>query len=92
MAVLAVLVPPLMLGLLLALGRYEELLLPEQHADRPHRPPHRPSPSRQGPPRPRHRFPSARPGHFGCQVIARRHPVEERRCLDDETEISHQTG
>ncbi|MFG2373063.1 hypothetical protein ACGFY9_16475 [Streptomyces sp. NPDC048504] len=35
MAVLAVLVPPLMLGLVLALGRYEELLLPEPEAARP---------------------------------------------------------
>ncbi|MGW7238054.1 hypothetical protein [Streptomyces sp. NPDC054804] len=35
MAVLAVLIPPLMLGLMLALGRYEELLLPKQDADRP---------------------------------------------------------
>jgi hypothetical protein len=36
MAVLAVLIiPPLMLGLVLALGRYEELLLPQQAADQP---------------------------------------------------------
>jgi hypothetical protein len=35
MAVLAVLIPPLMLGLVLALGRYEELLLPEPDTDRP---------------------------------------------------------
>ncbi|MEV6500812.1 MULTISPECIES: hypothetical protein [Streptomyces] len=35
MAVLAVLLPPLMLGLVLALGRYEELLLPEQDTGRP---------------------------------------------------------
>ncbi|MEU2618526.1 hypothetical protein ABZ642_10185 [Streptomyces sp. NPDC007157] len=38
MAVLAVLIPPLMLGLMLALGRYEELLLPKQDADRPSSP------------------------------------------------------
>jgi len=35
MAVLAVLIPPFMLGLLLALGRYEELLLPEKDSERP---------------------------------------------------------
>ncbi|MFD4878638.1 hypothetical protein ACFWOB_35495 [Streptomyces sp. NPDC058420] len=35
MAVLAVLLPPLMLGLVLALDRYEELLLPEQNPLRP---------------------------------------------------------
>ncbi|WP_406460356.1 hypothetical protein OH768_36990 [Streptomyces sp. NBC_01622] len=42
MAVLAVLIPPLMLGLVLALGRYEELLLPEQDTGR--RPGHRAPP------------------------------------------------
>jgi hypothetical protein len=35
MAVLAVLIPPLMLALVLALGKYEELLLPEKATDRP---------------------------------------------------------
>ncbi|MFE9768833.1 hypothetical protein ACFYPC_30680 [Streptomyces sp. NPDC005808] len=35
MAMLAVLIPPLMLGLVLALGRYEELLLAEQDTDLP---------------------------------------------------------
>ncbi|MFG3023586.1 hypothetical protein ACGFZQ_34450 [Streptomyces sp. NPDC048254] len=35
MAVLAVLIPPFMLGLLLVLGRYEELLLPEKGTERP---------------------------------------------------------
>lgn len=34
MAVLAVLIPLLMLGVVLALGRYEELLLPEEKTDR----------------------------------------------------------
>ncbi|MEV2215540.1 hypothetical protein AB0H86_29610 [Streptomyces sp. NPDC050997] len=34
MAVLAVMIPLLMLGVLLALGRYEELLLPGDEADR----------------------------------------------------------
>jgi hypothetical protein len=34
MAVLAVIIPLLMLGVVLALGRYEELLLPEEDADR----------------------------------------------------------
>ncbi|MFE4823879.1 hypothetical protein ACFRFU_47525 [Streptomyces sp. NPDC056704] len=34
MAVLAVLIPPFMLGLVLALGRYEELLLLEKDTDR----------------------------------------------------------
>jgi hypothetical protein len=34
MAKLPVFIPILMLGLVLALGRYEELLLPEQRADR----------------------------------------------------------
>ncbi|MEU6254637.1 hypothetical protein [Streptomyces sp. NPDC047043] len=33
MAVLAVLIPLLMLGVVLALGRYEELLLPAKKAD-----------------------------------------------------------
>jgi hypothetical protein len=92
MAVLAVLVPPLMLGLLLALGRYEELLLPERTTDRPAPAvaPNEPVPA--GTPPSRDRFPSARSGHFGCQVVARRHPVEERRCLDDATETAHRTG
>ncbi|MEV0473096.1 hypothetical protein [Streptomyces prunicolor] len=35
MAVLAVLIPPLMLGWVLALGKYEELLLAEQDPARP---------------------------------------------------------
>ncbi|MFE0107036.1 hypothetical protein [Streptomyces sp. NPDC059009] len=36
MAVLAVLIPFVMLGVVLALGRYEELLLPPaKHADEP---------------------------------------------------------
>ncbi|WP_265582681.1 hypothetical protein [Streptomyces ferrugineus] len=35
MALLAVLLPLLMLGVVLALGRYEELLLPEKDEDRP---------------------------------------------------------
>ncbi|MET7573266.1 hypothetical protein ABZT04_32945 [Streptomyces sp. NPDC005492] len=35
MALFAVLIPPLMLGLMLALGRYEELLLPRQDTDLP---------------------------------------------------------
>ncbi|MBK6014076.1 hypothetical protein [Streptomyces sp. MBT53] len=35
MAVLAVLIPPFMLGLLLALGRYEELVLPDKSTERP---------------------------------------------------------
>jgi hypothetical protein len=34
MAVLAVIIPLLMLGMVLALGRYEELLLSEEEADR----------------------------------------------------------
>ncbi|WP_217239096.1 hypothetical protein [Streptomyces sp. AC555_RSS877] len=34
MALLAVIIPFLMLGVVLALGRYEELLLPEEGADR----------------------------------------------------------
>ncbi|MDQ1049826.1 hypothetical protein [Streptomyces sp. V4I2] len=34
MALLAVIIPLLMLGVVLALGRYEELLLPEEDADR----------------------------------------------------------
>ncbi|MFB7929835.1 MULTISPECIES: hypothetical protein [Streptomyces] len=34
MAMLAVLIPPLMLGVVLVLGRYEELLLPQEDADR----------------------------------------------------------
>ncbi|MCT9084151.1 hypothetical protein [Streptomyces fulvoviolaceus] len=34
MAVLAVLIPLLMLGVVLALGRYEELLLPAEETDR----------------------------------------------------------
>jgi hypothetical protein len=34
MAVLAVIIPLLMLGVVLALGRYEELLLPTEGADR----------------------------------------------------------
>ncbi|MER7483789.1 hypothetical protein ABTX60_40175 [Streptomyces sp. NPDC126510] len=34
MALLAVLIPVLMLGVLLVLGRYEELLLPQDDADR----------------------------------------------------------
>ncbi|MHC3468869.1 hypothetical protein ACYF6T_09145 [Streptomyces sp. 7R007] len=33
MAVLAVIIPVLMLGVVLALGRYEELLLPAEKAD-----------------------------------------------------------
>ncbi|MEU2272983.1 hypothetical protein ABZ568_42385 [Streptomyces olindensis] len=35
MAMLAVLIPLLMLGVVLVLGRYEELLLPQDDADRP---------------------------------------------------------
>ncbi|MDH6624568.1 hypothetical protein M2271_002372 [Streptomyces sp. LBL] len=35
MAVLAVIIPLVMLGVMLALGRYEELLLPGEDADRP---------------------------------------------------------
>ncbi len=34
MAMLAVLIPLLMLGVVLVLGRYEELLLPQEDADR----------------------------------------------------------
>ncbi|WP_175435780.1 hypothetical protein [Streptomyces hawaiiensis] len=34
MAILAVLIPLLMLGVVLVLGRYEELLLPQENADR----------------------------------------------------------
>ncbi|MFC9685135.1 hypothetical protein [Streptomyces sp. NPDC056948] len=34
MAMLAVLIPPLMLGVVLVLGRYEELLLPPENAGR----------------------------------------------------------
>jgi hypothetical protein len=34
MAVLAVIIPLLMLGVVLALGRYEELLLPEEPEER----------------------------------------------------------
>jgi hypothetical protein len=34
MALLAVIIPVLMLGVVLALGRYEELLLPEEDTDR----------------------------------------------------------
>ncbi|MFB6849269.1 hypothetical protein ACFCXS_31050 [Streptomyces sp. NPDC056373] len=34
MALLAVLIPLLMLGVVLVLGRYEELLLPQDDADR----------------------------------------------------------
>ncbi|GGW79116.1 hypothetical protein [Streptomyces caelestis] len=34
MAMLAVLIPLLMLGVVLVLGRYEELLLPQNDADR----------------------------------------------------------
>ncbi|MEU6688081.1 hypothetical protein [Streptomyces sp. NPDC046832] len=34
MALLAVLIPLLMLGVVLVLGRYEELLLPREDADR----------------------------------------------------------
>ncbi|MBR8638759.1 hypothetical protein KEF29_04130 [Streptomyces tuirus] len=34
MAMLAVLIPLLMLGVVLVLGRYEELLLPQDDADR----------------------------------------------------------
>ncbi|MFD8236564.1 hypothetical protein ACFV20_32400 [Streptomyces sp. NPDC059696] len=34
MALLAVLIPPLMLAVVLFLGRYEELLLPQEDADR----------------------------------------------------------
>ncbi|MFF5367550.1 hypothetical protein [Streptomyces sp. NPDC013187] len=34
MALLAVLIPLLMLGVVLVLGRYEELLLPKENADR----------------------------------------------------------
>ncbi|KOG42991.1 hypothetical protein [Streptomyces resistomycificus] len=34
MAVLAVIIPFLMLGVVLAMGRYEELLLPKEDADR----------------------------------------------------------
>ncbi|MEU1000269.1 MULTISPECIES: hypothetical protein [Streptomyces] len=34
MALLAVLIPLLMLGVVLVLGRYEELLLPQDEADR----------------------------------------------------------
>ncbi|MFC9126139.1 hypothetical protein ACFT4A_04725 [Streptomyces sp. NPDC057099] len=34
MAMLAVLIPPLMLGVVLVLGRYEELLLPQENAER----------------------------------------------------------
>ncbi|CAM5710273.1 hypothetical protein [Streptomyces purpurascens] len=34
MAMLAVLIPLLMLGVVLVLGRYEELLLPQENADR----------------------------------------------------------
>ncbi|MEV5102194.1 hypothetical protein ACFQ7G_36190 [Streptomyces massasporeus] len=34
MAMLAVLIPLLMLGVVLVLGRYEELLLPQEGADR----------------------------------------------------------
>ncbi|MBB6414932.1 hypothetical protein HDC93_000484 [Streptomyces sp. AK010] len=37
MAMLAVLIPLLMLGVVLVLGRYEELLLPQEDADRGHR-------------------------------------------------------
>lgn len=35
MVVLAALIPILMLGAVLALGRYEELMLPEPEGDRP---------------------------------------------------------
>ncbi|MDL5204742.1 hypothetical protein [Streptomyces sp. ALI-76-A] len=35
MAVLAVIIPLLMLGVVLALGRYEDLLLPGEEPDRP---------------------------------------------------------
>ncbi|WP_078625335.1 hypothetical protein RFN58_36390 [Streptomyces iakyrus] len=35
MAMLAVLIPLLMLGVVLVLGRYEELLLPQEDAGRP---------------------------------------------------------
>ncbi|WP_328345590.1 hypothetical protein OG873_06595 [Streptomyces violaceus] len=34
MAMLAVLIPLLMLGVVLVLGRYEEVLLPQENADR----------------------------------------------------------
>ncbi|AXE89877.1 MULTISPECIES: hypothetical protein [unclassified Streptomyces] len=44
MAMLAVLIPLLMLGVVLVLGRYEELLLPQDDADR-HEPAGAPAPA-----------------------------------------------
>jgi hypothetical protein len=48
MAMLAVLIPLLMLGVVLVLGRYEELLLPQEDAD-PHEPAAVPSAPAGGP-------------------------------------------
>ncbi|MDH6219756.1 hypothetical protein [Streptomyces pseudovenezuelae] len=58
MAVLAVLIPPFMLGLVLALDRYEELLLPGTHAERSTQAVAPPEPAAEESPAPSPRIPA----------------------------------
>jgi hypothetical protein len=69
MAVLAVLIPPLMLGLVLALGRYEELLLPQKDTARPAPAAAPTEPASAGNPAPSPRIPAPSIAHSSPELL-----------------------